>query len=350
MAKDPIGQAIANLLLLKRLENGIAADVDALIRALFDDIAGQIARIDPAAPRRQDHRLARLRNLIGKTGHLFRDTYDDVLKLVRQRIAEIGARQAGFAQGLLEASLGPAVGIDVKSANVGINMLKSIVDTNPIQGELLKDWFRGQAVGVATRVRRQIQIGMANGDTIDELVERVRGRDEGRGRLVGGVMQTSRRQAEGIVRTAVNDVATTAHLRTFRENSDITKTYEYVATLDSRTTIVCASLDGQRFAYDDPQAKRSPQHIGCRSTMVPDIDWPGLGIEPPPQGMRASAGGPVPSSRTYEQWLRDRPASVQDEILGPTRARLFRDGTTLRDMVRDDGSIIRIEDLQPLGL
>lgn len=99
------------------------------------------------------------------------------------------------------------------------------------------------------------------------------------------------------------------------------------------------------FAYDDPQAKRPPQHIGCRSTVVPDVDWAGLGLEPPPDSMRASADGPVPSSTSYNQWLRDRPAEVQDEILGPSRAQLFRDGKSLRDMVRDDGSIVRIDEL-----
>lgn len=347
--KDPIGGIIRNLFTLRRLENGVAAEVDALLRSLFDDISGQIAKLDPTAPPQQAFRRRRVEKLIGEVDSLSGDTYDEIQKLVRQRAAEIGAQQAGFAEELLDASVS-AVGIDIKSGRVGINLLKSIIDTDPIRGELLETWFEGQAADTTTRVRRQIQIGMAQGETIDELVRRVRGRAVGRGRqmqFVGGVMQTTTRQAEAIVRTAVQQVANVAHFRTYEANQDITQSFRYTSAIDSRVCPICRPLDGQEFRYDDEQAPRPIRHVSCRCVAVPVIDWERLGLKPPPEGMRASADGPIPSSTTYQQWLRDRPASLQDEILGPARAQLFRDGkVTLREMVRDDGSIVTVGELQ----
>jgi hypothetical protein len=36
--------------------------------------------------------------------------------------------------------------------------------------------------------------------------------------------------------------------------------------------------------------------------------------------------GQVPASLTYPQWLKQQSASVQDDVLGATRGRLFRTG------------------------
>jgi len=36
--------------------------------------------------------------------------------------------------------------------------------------------------------------------------------------------------------------------------------------------------------------------------------------------------GSTPSNVTYQDWIKRQPAKFQDEVLGPTRARLFREG------------------------
>src|SRR5690606_21283229 len=67
----------------------------------------------------------------------------------------------------------------------------------------------------------------------------------------------------------------------------------------------------------------------CRCVRVPVVKgWRDLGfdfdeIDP---GTRASMNGQVSATETYDTWLRKQPASVQDEALGPTRGKLFRQG------------------------
>lgn len=107
----------------------------------------------------------------------------------------------------------------------------------------------------------------------------------------------------------------------------------------------CGAMDGKRWKVTDT-FRRPPLHPNDRCVMVPVVDWEGLGIEPPDAGQRASMDGPVSSQTHYEQWLRGRSAAFQDEVLGPGRGRLFRKGTTLADMVRRDGSILTLDELE----
>ena len=139
-----------------------------------------------------------------------------------------------------------------------------------------------------------------------------------------------------------------------------------MATLDSRTSLRCASLDGQVFPIGT--GPRPPQHPNCRSTITPvtkswrELAKPGAlkrgrgadnldalferrlkgkGFTPDQiagikRATRASMTGQVPGKLTYARWLRRQPAAFQDDVLGPTRAALFRDGTLTLDRFVDD--------------
>ncbi|HEX7048645.1 MAG TPA: minor capsid protein [Longimicrobiales bacterium] len=348
MPTDPTAAVVRNLILLQRVGNGLARDARALLLALFDDIAAQLARIDPTAPASEASRRARVEKLLGVVRGSAEEVFAAMHKQVRSRLAELGKQQGEWAREQLVRAIG-AVAVDVRPGSIGINLIKSILDTDPIHGRLLAEWFRDEKEATLRRVAQQIRLGMAQNETIGEMVRRIRGRAVGRGenmRFEGGVLNRSTRETEAIVRTAVNHVANEAHIRTYRENEDVLAGYVYTATLDSRTTPICQALDGQFFRLDDPEAKRPPQHVNCRSTIVPRVDWDALGIEPPDPGTRASAGGPVPATMNYEEWLRRQSPEVQDDILGPARAELFRAGkVTLRDLVREDGTVVRVEDL-----
>lgn len=81
----------------------------------------------------------------------------------------------------------------------------------------------------------------------------------------------------------------------------------------------CAALDGKRFPVD--KGPRPPRHINCRSTTVPVVGK----IE----------GVAEFNRQTYPEWLRNQPADVQDDILGVTRAKLFRSGDLQLDRFVD---------------
>jgi SPP1 gp7 family putative phage head morphogenesis protein len=167
------------------------------------------------------------------------------------------------------------------------------------------------AGGRADELVRLVRAGALEGKTIDEISREVR-----------RVVKTrTMQQAQALVRTATNHIASTARQMVHIANADILAGERYVATLDSRTTLTCAGLDGKVFPVG--QGATPPMHWGCRSTRVPVVSLE-FSISPPTE--RSSVTGPVSSKLTYGGWLKRQPALVQDEILGPERAALFRSG------------------------
>ena len=156
-------------------------------------------------------------------------------------------------------------------------------------------------------------------------------------------------QVMALVRTSINQVANTASQQVYEANQDNTKKYRYVATLDSRTSSICAALDGREFEYG--KGPMPPQHFNCRSTTVPIID-PDI-LPPSTIAKRASADGPVPINTSYGQWLKDQPLSVQQDVLGPGKVPYFNrlvDKYGARDamakLARDDGSELTLDQLR----
>jgi SPP1 gp7 family putative phage head morphogenesis protein len=65
------------------------------------------------------------------------------------------------------------------------------------------------------------------------------------------------------------------------EVADILPVWEYVATMDSRTTERCRSLNGRRFRADDPvwDTIYPPNHWGCRARVRPLTMRQGTNVE-----------------------------------------------------------------------
>ena len=123
----------------------------------------------------------------------------------------------------------------------------------------------------------------------------------------------------------MNHVTNQAREELFKDNDDIVEGVKWVATLDSRTSLTCASLDGKVFPIG--KGIRPPAHPNCRSTVVAILkDWKSLGLKNLSEGQRASINGQVPASTTYGEWLKRQPISVQHEVLGVTRTKLFNEG------------------------
>jgi len=166
----------------------------------------------------------------------------------------------------------------------------------------------------------------------------------------GELTKMANHQVVSMVRTSINQVANAASQQVYEANQDITKKYKYTATLDSRTSAICRALDGREFEYG--KGPTPPQHFGCRSTIVPVIDYEDLGFEPPRPGKRAAKGGMVDADTNYGQWLLDQGAAQQQEVLGSKApyfrllARKYGARDAMAKLVRDDGSEVTLEQLR----
>ena len=171
-------------------------------------------------------------------------------------------------------------------------------------------------------------------------------------------MDVARKNARVLVHSSVMTAANQARLATFRKNARLIKGLRWLATLDSRSCVVCMALDGQAWNLDGeklPQTKvdftAPPKHFGCRCILSPipktfkDI---GLNIpEPTDAGQRASSLGPVEGSITFDDFLARQSPTFVENVLGKRRAELFRAGKlSVRDLVSGTGRELTLDELR----
>ena len=342
---DPTGDVVRNLVTIRRLSNGLAADVRDRVRKLVDDMIAELLKGDPTSVARDRYRRARIAKVIRQLEAVAANSYPETRRLFEASLARIGKQQAGWAADTLEKATNVGK-VDVGLVGIGVDRFRVIARTEPFHGRLMREWFSAHEKRTLALAAQQIRLGMAQNEPIQDIVRRIRGRSVGGGRYEGGVLATSTRDAEAIARTAVNFISNRGHLAAYEANADVLQGVQFTATLDGRTTLICASLDGRVYSLDDPAKPDPPRHVNCRSVWVPVIDWKGLGLEPPDVGTRASRDGQVSASVDYGQWFRRQSNSEQDSIIGPARARLFRDGKiTFRDMIGKDSRVLRLDEL-----
>ena len=187
-------------------------------------------------------------------------------------------------------------------------------------GQLLEPWLKDFSRNEVRRVNNAIRSGAARGVTNRELVRSIIGTKSKN--YQNGIMQISRRNASTVVRTSVQHVASAARHETWQANRDVIDRYKWVSTLDSVTSNICRTLDGQEYEFGE--GPLPPVHPNCRSTTIPILDkkYDFLGKS----RTRSAEDGPTSANVSYYDWLLKQPASVQDEVLGKTRGKLFRGG------------------------
>jgi SPP1 gp7 family putative phage head morphogenesis protein len=128
---------------------------------------------------------------------------------------------------------------------------------------------------VLTDVRQALLQGVSNGETLDEIMGRIREIfkpyvEESRD-AAGVLLEPSR--LETIVRTNLTDVYNQGRMVQGAQAEEYLEGWQYSAILDSRTTEVCKHMDGKVFLADDKRAMalRPPRHFNCRSLMVPIV-------------------------------------------------------------------------------
>jgi SPP1 gp7 family putative phage head morphogenesis protein len=164
----------------------------------------------------------------------------------------------------------------------------------------------------------------------------------------GGAIQATTKGAQALVRTAVAHVNNQAREAVYQANEDIIKGYQWVATLDASTCPACGSYDGQ--VWQDDIRPEPPVHPQCRCVIAPVLKSfreLGLDIGEIPDGTRASMDGQVPEKLSYAKWLKSQSKELQDGVLGPTRANMFRAGKALDGFI-DRGRIVTLEGLRAL--
>lgn len=331
--------AIRHAAYLAKYGEGLADKIVAILNSADKDLAAKLAKglNTDLTEKRFQELLAEIRILNNTVyGGAF-ETLEEEL----QKVAEVSAEYEADA-------LSKAVPITSYRASLpSPNKLAKIAATSPIDGYLLKSWTDNMSANRTARVEKTLRIGMINGETIDQLTRRVMG-TKAKG-YKDGVLNVSRNSARSLAITANATIAARARKETHLANTDIIKQVMWLATLDTRTSPICQSRDGQTWKVDEKHPE-TPAHIRCRSLLVPvtkSYDELGIAKKEITKGDRASMDGQVPAKTTYGDWLAKQSEERQDSILGKQRADLFRSGNLpFKEMYRTDGSYKTVEELR----
>lgn len=150
-----------------------------------------------------------------------------------------------------------AIGISSSFAQFPESRINRILSTK-WNGEHFSERVWGNTNALANDLKHDMLVGIMAGKSEVHMADDIMAR-------MGGGAYAARR----VVRTETNYIANQAELDGYKECG--LEKYEFSAHLDSRTSEICADMDGKVFALKDAQAGTNlpPMHPFCRSSTIP---------------------------------------------------------------------------------
>jgi len=342
---------------------------DDVLKMLSELESSLVAKLSNAAGKTA-FTQARLNALLKQTQETIARAYKSMADHNASSLGEIAQHEANYTVNTLNG----LIGADLMAVSMSPQQFQKLADKTLVFGAPAKEWWGRQETLLAGNFASQMRMGFMNGETVDKLVQRVRGtRANG---YTDGLMIASRRQAEALVRTSVISIANEARIQTYKDNRDVCKGIQWVSTLDSRTTAICRALDGLQWDLDykpighDKAFPGSTAHWNCRSTQISVLkSWKELAEQSNLEGAirekaiaagetadqidrriertRASMDGQVAANLNFNDWLKGKSTDFQDSLLGPGRATLFRAGNaSMVDMTNQFNRPLTIEQMK----
>ncbi len=201
------------------------------------------------------------------------------------------------------------------------------------------------------RIKDVVKRGMIDNLAVNKIADNV-----------GRSIDLPSAQLKTLSRTAITETSSNISNATYKLNEDVIDGYQYVATLDSRTSLICGRLDGKVFRLDDKTGVRPPQHFNCRSTTVPIVksyedlrDTKSSRISKRrlkriSKSKRASFNGQVPSETNFAKFLSEQNNDFKLAVLGnKRRVDIFNTGKLkFTQFSTKDGKLVSISRLEEL--
>lgn len=127
------------------------------------------------------------------------------------------------------------------------------------KGELFSDRIWNNKKLLISRVKSNINRAAIEGKAIDKLYKDI-----------SITFGSSAYESKRLLNTELARVVSEAQANIYA-NTDVVKKVMYDATLDNKTSDICAALDGNIYNANENYPK-SPQHPNCRSVIIPIVD------------------------------------------------------------------------------
>lgn len=300
---------ISHQIWLQRTASGEVKDLAPFIREMRDEIKRQVLLFGD-----DGRSTARLNKLLRDLEEALTGLTGDWQTKLTEDLKELAAYEAEWNVKTLTANVNAEfVTPTAEQVWAAAEFQPLSLSDKPVDFTKLMDGWGETEV---SRLVTGVKMGFVQGQTTRQIVKNVVG--------AGGLADISERNAATVIRTALSHVSNEARNETYRQNDDIIEKYEWVSTLDSRTSTICRVRDGM--TWEIGKGPMPPAHFGCRSTTAPvissEFDFLDKGAKRAAKS--ADGGTQVSADTTYYEFLKQQPAWFIDQALGPVRGKIFR--------------------------
>jgi hypothetical protein len=347
--------AIRHAVNLQHYGNGVVKRIIKLISQVDEDLQNEIIKALNKLPP-ESFTVQRLEKILENLRAINQDAFKVAFQELSQELEQFAVAEANYH----EKTFAKALPVQVSIASINPEQLYTAAMSQPFQGKLLKEWFATLESDKAIKIRDAIRMGYVENQPLQQIVQRIIGTRKNK--YTDGILEISRRNAEAITRTALGHMSVFTRERFFEANNEVISAIRWQATLDNRTSSPCRLRDNKLYTTDHKPIGHSLPwgggagnfHINCRSVAVAVLkSWKELGfnIDELPPSTRQSMNGQVPADLSYGDWLKKQSAKIQDEVLGKTRAKLFREGkATIETFANNKGKLLTIQELKELDI
>lgn len=241
-----ISAFISHQVWLQRNASHEVNELEPFIQQMRDEVRKQVLQFGDDNRTRQN-----LEKLLRDLEDILDGITTDWQDKLTEDLQALGGYEADWAAKTLTAN------VDAEFVTPSPEQVWSAAKWNPLAlSDKPADLFGMMAGWGDTEISRLVtgvKMGFVQGKTTRQIAKEVVG--------PGGLADISQRNAATVIRTAINHVSTQARETTYKKNSDIVEKYEWVSTLDSRTSTICRSRDGQK--YDIGKGPLPPAHPNC---------------------------------------------------------------------------------------
>jgi hypothetical protein len=339
-------KALSHAVDMQQYSNGVVRRMMNVLnrsdKRLTLELALALERLDPAS-----FTVERLQALLYSVANVNREAYAQMGKELTDELKDFVKYELQYqAQVLLSV-----LPVQISVATVSAEAVYAAALTRPFQGVILKGVLDDLEASKARRIRQTIAQGFTESKTTNEIIRE----------LTETKFEVDRRDIEAVTRTALGHMAGFAQDRFVEANRNLIKAVVWHSTLDLRTSQICRIRDKKQYTpvTHNPIGHGVPwlsgpgrAHWRCRSYQTTILkNNKELGIDSPDivtrNGERASMDGKLPADTTYGQWLQEQSKERQIEQLGPTRAKLMRDGKlSMDDMYSSKGVFLTLDELR----
>lgn len=340
------------------LERLKAHEVDKVLNILDDlglSVQKALEKVDPSAVGGK-YRFKRLTKLKAQIDATVKRHFSKIKATNSEGLSGTALASGKSTQNMINRTLGVNLGAGLPTAA----NLRSLVSDVMVEGEVVKKYWDGQSVALRDNFMRQMRMGVTGGENLQSLIGRVRGTKANN--FTDGIMNASKKKAEALVRSSVAAVNNDAILATYQANEDLFNGYQWLATLDTRTSDICKARSGLTWDKDFQPVGHGiswispPAHFNCRSTVIGVLkSWSDLADKPLPapdagtlkeelekslaaRGLSSalisksinktqqSMDGFVAGDINFEDWLKGKSERFQKQILGEPKWELWKNG------------------------